>query len=85
MVNTLVLFLVVLACIGMAWVAGWAGAAVVETLGRLVLFVVRHRVVGLGQRRCIPCGRVANSMLHRRGRWTCLACMTPHPDPTARR
>jgi hypothetical protein len=69
--------------LAMAYAAGYVGAWLVCGTGKALLFLFRLR--GLGHRLCVPCARVTPAALHRHGRWTCLACNTSHPDPSARR
>ncbi|WP_370128790.1 hypothetical protein [Streptacidiphilus sp. EB103A] len=63
---------------------GFVGAAFVFGFVKGLRFLCRWRGWGIGLRLCVPCARVMPSALHRHGRWTCLACTTPHPDPSRR-
>lgn len=69
----------------LCWGAGHIVLAVLEAATRALGIVVRRRFYGVGHRLCVPCDRVTPALLGRHGRWTCLDCLTNHPDPTARR
>lgn len=66
------------------FVFGIVAAAFVIAFVKGLRFLCRWRGWGIGLRLCVPCARVMPSALHRHGRWTCLACNTPHPDPSRR-